>query len=67
MQGAFEDEIWSAVERMWHDLESAKIVSAYVQAHRIAAKVIENDGSNQFLGAGGSIHVGICNDFEETT
>ena len=39
-----------------------KIALAYVQAHRIAAKVIENDGCNQFLESGGSIHVGILND-----
>ena len=51
---------------MWDGLESAKVASAYVQAHRIAAKVIENGGSNRFLGAGGTIHVGVRKDFEET-
>jgi hypothetical protein len=61
-----EDHIWSAAEKVWRGLESAKIAAAYVQAHRIAAKVIKNDGSNRFLGAGGSIHVGIRKDFEET-
>ena len=40
-------------------LESAKIASAYIQAHRIAKWLIEANGGNDFLGVGGSPHVGI--------
>ena len=46
--------------------ESAKIASAYIQAHRIAERVIAEDGNNTFLGVNGSPHVGIRKDFYPT-
>jgi hypothetical protein len=35
------------------------VASGYVQAFRIAEKVVEVRGDHGFLGASGSIHVGI--------
>ena len=58
-----EDEIWAAAEEVWMRLENWKIASAYIQAHRIAKKVIAAKGDNTFLGGGGSIHVGVGDDF----
>ena len=40
--------------------------SAYIQAHRIAKRVIDAGGGNEFLGVGGSPHVGIRKDFYPT-
>ena len=61
-----ENEIWETAEEVWDGLESAKIASAYIQAHRIAKRVIEANGGNDFLGVGGSPHVGIRRDFYPT-
>ena len=61
-----EDEIWEAAEKVWRSLPECKIASGYVQAYRIAAKVIAAKGGNSFLGAGGTIHVGVSGDFNET-
>ena len=47
-------------------LPNCKIASAYIQAYRIAKKVIAAKGDNAFCGAGGSIHCGIGDDFVET-
>jgi hypothetical protein len=41
-------------------------ISAYVQAYRIADKVIGAKGDNAFLGSGGNIHCGIRKDFNFT-
>ena len=61
-----EDEIWEAAEEVWRKLPSSKIAQAFVQAHRIAKKVVKNDGGNKFLGVGGSISVGVRKDFVAT-
>jgi len=61
-----ENEIWDAAVEVWDKLESAKIASAYVQAHRIAKRVLDASGGNEFLGVGGSPHVGIRRDFRPT-
>jgi hypothetical protein len=61
-----QDEIWNTAELVWKNLPSCKIASAYVQAHRIVKKLIQSNGSNEFLGVSGSIHVGIRADFQET-
>lgn len=60
------DEKWEAAEQVWRELPSSKIASGYIQSHRIAKKVVEVHGDNGFLGASGSIHVGIRKDFDET-
>jgi hypothetical protein len=61
-----EDQIWSGADEVWMKLENWKIASAYIQAYRIGAKVIKANGSNSFLGNGGSIHVGVTSDFRKT-
>jgi hypothetical protein len=61
-----ENEIWAAAKRVWEDLESAKIASGFIQAHRLAKEVIKHDGGNEFLGVGGGISVGIRDDFHQT-
>jgi len=47
-------------------LPECKIASGYILARRIATKLIAAKGANDFLGAGGSIHVGVGCGFEET-
>jgi hypothetical protein len=61
-----EDEIWQNAQDVWKELPNSKVASAYVQAYRIADKVIQAKGGNKFLGSGGSIHCGIGNDFKFT-
>jgi hypothetical protein len=61
-----ENEIWETALEVWEKLQSSKIASAYVQAYRIAGKVIEAEGDNAFLGVGGTPHVGIRKDFYPT-
>ena len=61
-----ENQIWSGAEEVWIMLENWKIASAYVQAHRIAGKVIKAKGSNNFLGNGEGIHVDVTSDFRKT-
>jgi hypothetical protein len=61
-----EDKIWQNAEDVWKELPNSKVASAYVQAYRIADKVIQAKGDNKFLGSGGSIHCGIGNDFKFT-
>ncbi len=45
-----EDKIWAAANDVWHQLPSCKIASGLVQAHRIAQKMINASGGNEFLG-----------------
>ena len=61
-----EDQTWDAAEEVWMGLENWKIASAYIQAHRIAKKVIVAKGNNDFLGNGEGIHVGVRKDFRPT-
>lgn len=61
-----EDEIWETAKEVWEALPSSKIASGYIQAYRIADKVIESKGSNSFLGVGGNIHTNIRKDFRDT-
>ena len=51
---------------MWKKLQYSKIESAYVQAYRIAGKVVEAEGGNKFLGIGGTPHFGIRKYFYPT-
>ena len=59
-----EDEIWGVAEEVWRALPEHKITRAHIQARRMAAKIIKEKGSNTFLGASGSTHFGVSNDFE---
>jgi hypothetical protein len=57
-----EDEIWQNAQDVWNELPNSKVASAYyVQAYRIADKVIQAKGDRKFLGPGGSIDRGIGN------
>jgi hypothetical protein len=59
-----EDKIGAAANDFWHQLPSCKIASGFVQAHRIAQKVINASGGNEFL-RNKSFDVG--KDFNKTT
>ena len=48
------------------DLPSCNIASGFVQAYRIAKKVIHNNGDNTFLN-GSNIYAGVHQDFEPTS
>jgi hypothetical protein len=48
-----EDETWQNAEDTWKQLPSSKVASAYVQAYRIADKVIQAKGNNKLLVSGG--------------
>ena len=65
-----EDEIWEATELVWKELPNSKIASGFVQAHRIAKKVVAAKGDNNFLGPSGKNSTGIGSnvrrDFEAT-
>lgn len=61
-----EDNIWDCAKQVWDELPNSKIASGFVQAHRIAAEVIKSGGNNAFLGVGGTPHVGVRSDFDET-
>ncbi len=65
-----EDKIWATTEGVWHELPICKIASGFVQAHRIAQKVINANGENQLLGNKSfddGIHCDVRKDFNETT
>jgi hypothetical protein len=65
-----EDEIWAAANDVWHELPSCKIASGFVQAHRIAQKVIHASGGDEFLGKKSfdkGIHCDVRKDFNETS
>ena len=61
-----EDEIWENAKSVWDDLPSCNIASGFVQAYRIAKKVIDINGDNSFLN-GSKIHTGNHQDFEPTS
>jgi hypothetical protein len=60
-----EAEIWTNAESVWKELPNCNIASGYIQAYRIAKKVIEEKGDNKFLGFGG-IHTNVTTDFYKT-
>jgi hypothetical protein len=55
------DEILENTEKVWKNLPNCNIASAYIQAHRIASKVIREKGNNS-----GDLHCGVRNDFIES-
>ena len=62
-----EDEIWENAVNVWNELPNWKIASAYIQAYRIAGKVIKAKGNNNFIGSGGDgIHCHVNSDFKPT-
>jgi hypothetical protein len=52
--------------QVWEEIPYTKIASAYVQANRIAKRVIKMGGSNDFIAWNGSISVGVRDDFQQT-
>ena len=59
------DEIWENAMQVWKKLPNSKIASAYIQAYRIAGKVIKEKGDNSFCGTTGDLHCGVREDFRE--
>jgi hypothetical protein len=65
-----EDKIWAAAKNVWHEPPSCKIASGFVQAHRIAQKVVNASGGNEFLRNklfDDGIHCDVCKGFNKTT
>ena len=60
-----EDQIWETAKSVWDRSPSSKVTSNFIQAHRIAQRVIEFHGSNSFL-TGSKIHFGVRRDYTET-
>jgi hypothetical protein len=60
------DAIWENTEKVWKNLPNCNTASAYIQAHRIASKVIREKSNHSFCGAGGDLHCGVRNDFIES-
>jgi hypothetical protein len=61
------DEIWDAALKVWKQLPSCKIARAFLQAHRLMAKVIKEKGGNSFVGRGCSgMSCGGTADFNDT-
>jgi hypothetical protein len=59
------DDIWKAAQEVWNDLESYVIARGFVLACRIAAKVIEGEGGNDFLN-NADFHCEVRKDFANT-
>jgi hypothetical protein len=59
------DQIWKAAQEVWNDLESYVIARGFVLAYRIAAKVIEGEGGNDFLN-NADFHCEVRKDFANT-
>ena len=63
-----EDEIFDVAQQVYDNLPSSKIASGFIQAHRLAKRVIEHGGDNCFLSGGsGGISTGVTKDFDETS
>jgi len=62
-----EDQIWRAAEQVFRRLPSNKIASGFIQAYRLAKKIINHNGDNSFLsGSIGGIRTGVTIDFQPT-
>ena len=62
-----EDEIFYVAQQVYDNLPSSKIASGFIQAHRLARRIIEHGGDNCFLlGGSGGISTGVAKDFDET-
>jgi hypothetical protein len=59
------DEIWKACLNEFKAIDSATIAKAFVMAYRIAGKVIEHKGGNEFLRTD-ETHLGCRRDFIDT-
>ena len=62
-----EKQIWIAAEKVFKQLPSSKIASGFIQAYRLADKIIQHSGDNIFLaGSSGGIRTGVTKDFYPT-
>ena len=62
-----EDQIWKAAEEVFKELPSCKIASGFIQAYRLAERIIQHRGDNTFLsGSSGGIRTGVSKDFQQT-
>lgn len=62
-----EDEIWDAAEEVWNNMPSCDIARSFVLSHRIAKKIIDAKGGNEFLsGVKGGLHSDVRKDFINT-
>ena len=52
-----EDQIWNTAKSVWDRLPSSKVASGFIQAHRIAQRVIEFHGSVSWLHQGESMRI----------
>ena len=62
-----EDQIWNAAEKVYKQLPSHKIASGFIQAYRLAGKIIQHDRDNTFLPRNsGGIRTGVTNNYVPT-
>jgi hypothetical protein len=59
------DTIWKAAEQVWKDLDSPAIARGFVLAYRLAKRVVEFKGSNEFL-CDKKFHCGVREDYRNT-
>jgi hypothetical protein len=59
------DEIWKAAEDVWTNLDSATIARGFLLVYRILEKVIQHNGSNEFL-RDKEFHSSVRKDFQST-
>ena len=60
-----ENVICDTANCIWDSQPSSKVASSFIQARQIAQKVIECNGSNDFL-TGSETHCGVRRDFTVT-
>ena len=61
-----EDEIWETSIKVWETSISSKVGNTFVLAKKVAEKVIQSNGGNDFLcNAHGSLSAGVRNYFVE--
>jgi hypothetical protein len=59
------DTIWEAAEKVWKGLDSPSIARGFVLAYRLAKRVVEYKGSNEFL-CDKQFHCGVRKDYRNT-
>ena len=62
---ASTDVIYDAAEEVWQTLPSSTIAAGFPLAYRIARRVVEEEGCNDFL-RGSKFHYGVRQDFVDT-
>ena len=57
--------IWEMLQKVWKQLPSADVASAFVLTYRVMKQVVDNGGGNQFINDIG-IHNNVRTDFRRT-